>query len=130
VAIANENETLTENTAVVATAEVETAATVEVVTPEPAAEAEVEAPKKRRGKLPTKAQIHSVEDVVAFVRGNTEDAAVIKRLKEVFSSKFAEQKELIVDSMWPAISKATPKKQAFYNENVIPKIRNARKPKF
>ena len=106
---------------------VETTETVDVTTE--TTEAPV-AEKKRRGKLPTKAQIHSVEAVIAFVRGNSDDEAVTKRLKEVFAAKFAEQKELIIDSMWPAINKATPKKQAFYNENVIPKIRNARKPKF
>jgi len=114
-----------------AVAEVEVVDTVEADVAEvETTEDAVEAPKKRRGKVSTKAQIGSVEDAVAFVRGNTDDEAVIKRLKEVFAAKFAEQKEMIIDSMWPAINKATPKKQAWYTENVISKIRNARKPKF
>ena len=105
---------------------VDTVETTEVVETETAAPAE----KKRRGKTPTKAQIHCVEDLVSYVRGNANDAEVTKRVKEVISAKFAEQKELIIESMWPVISKATPKKQEWFTDNVTSKIRNARKPKF
>jgi len=130
-----------QNTAVEATEEVAVEATEEVVeatvevaveaTPEEVTE---EAPKRRRGKLPTKAQINSTEELIAYVRdetaNGTSDEDIATRVKEVLSGKFTEQKDLIFNAVWPTVAKATPAKQNWLNTEVIAKIKNARKPRF